>query len=264
MLPRFFDIQRQTKVARLFRCKIMNNDFFIDDFKCAHWIMDIGKVNAFGKAEIQTLENLLTKCESLYPNTIRMLSIESHKISPGGYPVFCAGANQKERQHWSFDEKSKHLKYQRSVVHKFRKVPYWVICCVDGLALGLGVEFCIAADFVLASPKADFCFPEKNLGIIPGAGGYSWAHHYAKDLLYAQHLIDSCEHFDRDHAKYLGIVDICCESDDFEANLINLSKQLSLLEPEVQQRKKRDYYSNIDFSAFFEEEQRVYENLIAD
>jgi len=241
----------------------MSNDFFIDSFKCGHWNLDIGKVNAFGRNEIQDFERLLNHCRDLFPDKLRLLSIESKKLSPKGIPLFCAGANQKERQDWSFDEICSHLKYQRSVVHQLSQMPYHVVSCVDGLALGLGVEICIASDFVLASPKAEFAFPERKLGIIPGAGGYAWAKYYANDKNYALHLIDTCEHFDRDHAKYLGIVDICCDSDDFSLFIRQQSDLLNSLEPEVQQRKKREYYSNIDFSAIFAEEQQLYEYYLS-
>ena len=224
--------------------------------------MDIGKVNAFGRTEIHAFEQLLNDCNRLFPDKIRLLSIESKKISPGGIPLFCAGANQKERQNWSFDDICSHLKYQRSVVHQLSQMPYHVVCCVDGLALGLGVELCIASDFVLASPKAEFGFPEKKLGIIPGAGGYAWAKHYSKDKDYALQLIDSCEHFDREHARYLGIVDVCCESEDFDLFIRQQSDLLNTIDPEIQQRKKRDYYSHIDFSAIFAEEQACYEQVL--
>ena len=241
----------------------MNNEIFIDSFKCAHWVMDIGKVNAFGHDDIHDLNSLLDKCEAGFPNEIRVLSIESHKISPGKLPIFCAGANQKERKDWTSERICQHLEYQRSVVHRLSQIPVYVICCVDGIALGLGAEFCIAADYVLASPNAEFGFPEKGLGILPGAGGYSWAHHLARDKEFAQKLIQNCIRFDRDIAQYLGIVDVCCSSAEFGGWTRRIAQNMMSIEPKNQSRKKR--YQNIDdefFNTIFREEQAAYEQCL--
>lgn len=42
-----------------------------------------------------------------------------------------------------------------------------VIAAVDGLALGGGVELCLACDLVIASGSASFMFPELALGVLP-------------------------------------------------------------------------------------------------
>ncbi|MBN1587932.1 MAG: enoyl-CoA hydratase/isomerase family protein [Pirellulales bacterium] len=49
--------------------------------------------------------------------------------------------------------------------------PKPVIACVRGVALGAGVEFALACDRIVASPRASFGLPETGLGIYPGFGG---------------------------------------------------------------------------------------------
>ena len=46
-----------------------------------------------------------------------------------------------------------------------------VVARVQGLALGGGAELALACDWVIASPKAAFGFPETGIGIYPGLGG---------------------------------------------------------------------------------------------
>jgi enoyl-CoA hydratase len=42
---------------------------------------------------------------------------------------------------------------------------------VNGFALGGGAELALACDFIHASEKAKFGFPEVGLGVVPGFGG---------------------------------------------------------------------------------------------
>ncbi len=49
--------------------------------------------------------------------------------------------------------------------------PLPVIAAVNGVAMGAGLELCLACDLALASPRAKFGFPETRLGMIPCGGG---------------------------------------------------------------------------------------------
>ena len=49
--------------------------------------------------------------------------------------------------------------------------PKWVVCLMDGLALGGGAELALACDTIIATPKASLGFPETGIGIYPGLGG---------------------------------------------------------------------------------------------
>ncbi len=227
------------------------------DFKngIARCHFDIGSINVFAQSDIDELDQLLTRCEQ-QPD-IKLLAFDSRKISPRGFPIFCAGANQKERVTWSNEKILSHLKHQRNVIHRLRTSHICIVCCVQGLALGLGTEICLASDFVLASDNAEFAFPEKEWGIVPGAGGYAWAHGWASHPEEAQSIIQSGRHFDREYAQWLGIVDALCEENDFELMCQFILENISTNFSSFSSAKKHSA-EKIDFKQFFELEQSVY------
>jgi enoyl-CoA hydratase/carnithine racemase len=54
-----------------------------------------------------------------------------------------------------------------------RQFDLWkpMIAAINGMALGGGLEMCLACDIRVAAEKARFGFPEVKVGMFPGAGG---------------------------------------------------------------------------------------------
>ena len=229
---------------------------------CMHCLISIGKVNVFAPEDIRELDDLITQCEKLYPETVRALCFESDCISPKGKKVFCAGANQKVREGWSDAQILDYLEYQRHVIHRLRLSPLCVICCVDGVALGLGAEICLASDLVLAGEDAAFGFPEKDWGIVPGAGGYAWAYGWAEKKELAQQMIRMGTPIDREHARYVGLVDVLCDSEDFKMLADAFVAELVSLEPEEQSARKKKHHEKIDYEKYFAAEQMAYRQCL--
>ena len=74
-----------------------------------------------------------------------------------------------------------------------------ILAAVDGMALGGGVELCLACDLVLAGPSASFMFPELALGVLPNTALARLPHligaRAAADLILTRRRIDAAEAF---------------------------------------------------------------------
>lgn len=98
-------------------------------------------------------------------------SVKAVILTGAGEKAFVAGADIKEM--WQMNSLEGHrfaLKGQR-VMLLIEKMTKPVIAAVNGYALGGGLELALACDFIYASEKAKFGFPEVTLGVIPGFGG---------------------------------------------------------------------------------------------
>jgi enoyl-CoA hydratase/carnithine racemase len=89
-----------------------------------------------------------------------------------------------------------------------------VIACVNGFALGGGLEMAMACDFIYAADTAKMGQPEINLGIIPGFGGTQRLSRLvgkgvAKEMVCTGRMVDAAE------AKALGLAAQVFPADTF-------------------------------------------------
>jgi enoyl-CoA hydratase len=81
-------------------------------------------------------------------------------------PVFCAGADLKERQGMDDDAiRARRLK-AFAAYDAIERLPMPVVAVVEGPAVGSGVEIAAAADFIIATPAASFRTPEALWGTV--------------------------------------------------------------------------------------------------
>jgi len=80
--------------------------------------------------------------------------------------VFCAGADLKERdgrdEAWVIERRQAAFKAYMSI----GTCPLPVVCAVQGPVVGSGGEIAMASDFIVASDKATFLFPEPQWGTV--------------------------------------------------------------------------------------------------
>ena len=85
--------------------------------------------------------------------------------------IFCAGADLKERLHIKEEDVPGLVRNFRMMIQDMAELPMPVICAIDGVAMGGGLELALGADIRVCSTTAKMALTETKLAIIPGGGG---------------------------------------------------------------------------------------------
>jgi enoyl-CoA hydratase/carnithine racemase len=95
-------------------------------------------------------------------------------ILTGNGRAFSAGADLKEMGSSmltsSLDEQRKNLETYQNLTRTMLALPKTIICAVNGLAVGVGVEIALASDIRIASSDASFAFAEAKRGLFQTNG----------------------------------------------------------------------------------------------
>jgi enoyl-CoA hydratase len=92
-------------------------------------------------------------------------------LTGAGDRAFVAGADIQEMKDMDCLEALRFSEFGHETLDQIEGLRKVVIAAVNGFALGGGTELALACDFIFASEKAKFGFPEVTLGIFPGFGG---------------------------------------------------------------------------------------------
>ena len=101
-----------------------------------------------------------------------------------------------------------------------------VIAAVNGYALGGGLELALACDFMYASEKAKFGFPEVGLGVIPGFGGTQnlarlIGPNKANELVFSGRIINAAK------ACEWGIVNELCAPEELLPKVLATAREIA-------------------------------------
>jgi enoyl-CoA hydratase len=138
----------------------------------------------------------------------------------GNGPVFCAGADLKERQGMSDEEACARRLAAFAAYGALESLPMPVIAVIHGPAIGSGVEIACCCDFVVATPQATFATPEAlrgTLGVtqrLPRIIGKQ----LAKDMMFTGRKLLAEE------AHAAGLVTRVVEADALESNITDIAK----------------------------------------
>eukprot|EP00340_Litonotus_pictus_P003644 CAMPEP_0170516326 /NCGR_PEP_ID=MMETSP0209-20121228/2565_1 /TAXON_ID=665100 ORGANISM="Litonotus pictus, Strain P1" /NCGR_SAMPLE_ID=MMETSP0209 /ASSEMBLY_ACC=CAM_ASM_000301 /LENGTH=188 /DNA_ID=CAMNT_0010801155 /DNA_START=264 /DNA_END=830 /DNA_ORIENTATION=+ len=126
----------------------------------------------------------------------------------------------------------------RSVFHSFSKIKIPTIACINGYALGGGLELALACDIRLGTKASYLGLPEAGLGIIPGAGGSQRLSRVigipkAKELILIGRRIDGEEAFK------IGLLNhVFATNEDMENYCLDISSKIQESAPLAVQASK--------------------------
>lgn len=109
----------------------------------------------------------LEMCEALLAATKRAIDEDVHIVFVrGNGPVFCGGADLKERQgkteQWIRERRFKAFAAYEAI----EALPMPCVALVQGAAIGSGVEIAAACDFIVATADVTFRTPEAQRGTV--------------------------------------------------------------------------------------------------
>jgi enoyl-CoA hydratase len=159
-------------------------------------------------------------------------------------PVFCAGADLKERKQMSVDDVRNRRLRGYAAYHALETLPMPVVAVVHGAAIGSGAEIAAACDFVVATPEATFATPEAMWGTVgatqrlPRVLGKG----LAKDLMFTGRKLTAEE------ARAAGLVTRIVPADKLDAALAELAQTILKASPAGLRQAKRaiDQGSELD------------------
>jgi enoyl-CoA hydratase len=151
----------------------------------------------------------------------------------GAGPVFCAGADVKERQGMSKEDvRARRLKGFAAYA-ALEALPMPSVAVVHGAALGSGVEIAAACDFIVAAPDATFGTPEVLRGTVGATQRLPrvLGKRLAKDLMFTGRRLSAEE------AKAAGFVSRI--SSDPEKDIAEIAKTIVSALPAAMRLAKR-------------------------
>ena len=147
----------------------------------------------------------------------------------GNGPVFCAGADVKERAGMSVEQvRARRLK-AFAAYHALEALPMPSVAVVHGAALGSGVEIAAACDFIVATPDAAFGTPEAMRGTIGATQRLPrvLGKRLAKDLMFTGRRLTAAE------ARAAGFVSRVVTEAELEHELANIAQSIAIASPEA-------------------------------
>jgi len=150
------------------------------------------KLNALNTELLSELKDLLVEIKK-----DSQFEIKGIIMTGEGEKAFIAGADILEMSEMTPSDAYQLGQLGQQVTLLFETVQVPIIACVNGFALGGGLEMALGADFIYATENAVFGQPEVKLGLIPGFGGTQRlakivGRNFAKEMIYTGRNVN-CE-----------------------------------------------------------------------
>ncbi|MEI3614303.1 enoyl-CoA hydratase-related protein [Pseudogracilibacillus sp. SO30301A] len=171
----------------------------------------LNRPESYNALDVEILEKLLLFIKKVEHNDDRILMLT------GAGKAFCSGGDiSLMPQVTSTDQLENLMDTISEIATKLYMLPKIVVTAVNGSAVGLGLSFAMASDYIVANEKAKFGMLFAGIGLIPDGGG----HFFLKERLgvhQAKQFIWNLEQIKAKQAQKIGLVDLVTESKAEEA-----------------------------------------------
>lgn len=131
-------------------------------------VLTINRPKALNALNTDTLAEIGQAVDLIAENA----DISALILTGAGEKAFVAGADISELSEMNNVYSGRELSLGgQEVMQSLSNLPLPTIACIQGFALGGGLELALACDIRVASPHARLGLPEAGLGVIPGFGG---------------------------------------------------------------------------------------------
>lgn len=161
-------------------------------------------------------------------------------------PVFCAGADLKERKDMDEDQiRARRIK-AFAVYAAIEDMPMPVVAVVEGPAVGSGCEIAAACDFIVASEAASFRYPEGRWGTVGATQRLPRivGRRLAKELMFTGREVPAQE------AVAIGLVNQVRAVEAFPAFVAELAQSIAAAPAPALRSAKRTIDRGLDDSRF--------------
>lgn len=212
----------------------------------------VNALNSELVAELTQLARTIRKDPDVWVVTVR-----------SALPVFCAGADLKERAFASSAGVKAAVKKIQTMVRTWLAIPQPILMRLDGAAMGGGLEFALTGDILLAADDIRIGLPEVGLGIIPAAGGTQLLSRKTNPGI-AKKWILTGKKFSAADAMRDGVIDIICPRSAIDAEFEALVATLSSQPPLALRQAKKSITAGtgLPLTKAFMVEQSCYHSLI--
>lgn len=116
--------------------------------------------------------------------------------------------------------------FYNPLIRTIRDLPMPVICAVNGVAAGAGVNIALACDLVIAARSASFIQAFCKLGLIPDCGG-TWTLPRLIGMARAKSLMLLGDKLSAEKAEQWGMIHRCTDDADLRDEALALSRHLA-------------------------------------
>lgn len=159
-------------------------------------------------------------------------------------PVFCAGADLKERKGMDDDQIRARRLRAFALYDAIEQCPVPIVAVVDGPAVGSGCEIAGACDFIIGSDRASFRYPEARWGTVGATQRLPRivGRRLAKELMFTGRAVEA------DEALRIGLLNRIVPADELPAVIQQMAQEIADGPPHAMRSAKRTLDRGMDDS----------------